>query len=106
MTPRIVVPPREQWSMLTTDLLTEGIHFDLTTATHADVGFRAAMANLSDIAAMGGRPCFLLVALAVPRHGTTRQILRLYYGMMAACRPIGVRLIGGDTSASNHGRSF
>lgn len=100
----IVVPPREQWSLLTTDLLTEGIHFDLNTAaTHADVGYRAAAANLSDIAAMGGRPCFLLVALAVPRYGTRRQVLQLYHGMMAACRPAGVRLIGGDTSASNHG---
>ena len=43
-----------QWTVLTTDLLTEGVHFDLRTATMADIGFRAAAANLSDIAAMGG----------------------------------------------------
>lgn len=99
----IVVPPRGQWSLLTTDLLIEGVHFNFSTATPVDVGYRAAAANLSDIAAMGGRPCYLLAALAVPRRGTTRQVHQLYQGMMAVCRPAGVRLIGGDTSASDHG---
>jgi thiamine-monophosphate kinase len=99
----IVIPPRGQWSLLTTDLLTEGIHFDLKTATLADIGYRATAANLSDIAAMGGRPCYLLAALAVPRRGTSRQVHQLYQGMMAACRPAKVKLIGGDTSASDHG---
>ena len=92
-----------QWTVLTTDLLTEGVHFDLRTATMADIGFRAAAANLSDIAAMGGTPQYLLVALAIPRTGTSRQVHQLYQGMMAACRPHQVRLIGGDTSASSGG---
>ena len=92
-----------QWTVLTTDLLTEGIHFDLRTATMADIGFRAAAANLSDIAAMGGTPQHLLVALAIPRIGTSRHIHQLYRGMMAACRPHRVGLIGGDTSASSSG---
>ena len=89
-----------QWTVLTTDLLTEGVHFDLRTATMADIGFRAAAANLSDIAAMGGAPQYLLAALAIPRTGSSRQVHQLYRGMMAACRPHHVRLIGGDTSAS------
>lgn len=92
-----------QWTVLTTDLLTEGVHFDLRTATMADIGFRAAAANLSDIAAMGGTPQHLLIALAIPRTGTRHHVLQLYRGMMAACRPHQVGLIGGDTSASRDG---
>jgi len=92
-----------QWTVLTTDLLTEGIHFDLRTATMADIGFRAAAANLSDVAAMGATPQYLLVALAIPRTGARQHVLQLYRGMMAACRPHRVELIGGDTSASGGG---
>src|SRR5438105_14387409 len=63
-----------QWTVLMTDLLTEGIHFDLRTATMADIGFRAAAANLSDVAAMGATPQYLLAALAIPRSGSSRQV--------------------------------
>lgn len=99
----VITSPAGQWSVLTTDLLTEGVHFDLRTATMSDIGFRAAAANLSDIAAMGGTPQHLLVALAIPRTGTRQHVLQLYRGMMAACRPHRVGLIGGDTSASSSG---
>ena len=63
----VITSQTGEWTVLTTDLLTEGVHFDLRTATMADIGFRAAAANLSDIAAMGGTPRHLLVALAIPR---------------------------------------
>ncbi len=96
----VITSKAGQWTVLTTDLLTEGIHFDLRTATMADIGFRAAAANLSDIAAMGGTPQYLLAAVAIPRTGSSRHVHQLYRGMMAACRPHRVRLIGGDTSAS------
>jgi thiamine-monophosphate kinase len=99
----IITSRAGQWTVLTTDLLTEGIHFDLRTATMADIGFRATAANLSDIAAMGATPQYLLVSLAIPRTGARRHVLQLYQGMMAACRPHHVRLIGGDTSASDGG---
>lgn len=99
----IVTSGAGKWSLLTTDLLAEGIHFDLRTATMADIGFRAAVANLSDIAAMGGTPQYLLVSLAIPRSGASNQVHQLYKGMMAACRPHRVTLIGGDTSASANG---
>ena len=91
-----------QW-VITTDLLAEGIHFDLRTASFEDIGYKAAIANLSDIAAMGARPEHVLVALAIPASCTTSHILRLYRGLMAACRPYRVSLVGGDTSASSHG---
>ena len=99
----VIASQAGHWILLTTDLLAEGIHFDLRTATMADIGFRAAAANLSDIAAMGGTPQHVLVALAIPRSGTSSQVHQLYRGMMAACRPHHVALIGGDTSASDGG---
>ena len=99
----VVRPPSGAWSLLTTDLLTEGVHFDCRTASFVDIGYRAAVANLSDIAAMGGTPQYLLIALAVPRRGTGPQVYQLYRGLMAACQPYGVRLVGGDISASKSG---
>jgi thiamine-monophosphate kinase len=96
----VIVPAKHRWQLFTTDLLTEGIHFDFLTAGCSDIGFRAATANLSDIAAMGGTPHYMLVSVAFPRNGTSRQVHQLYRGMMAACRSHKVRLIGGDTSAS------
>lgn len=80
--------------LLTTDLLVEGVHFDRRTATLLDIGFRSAAANLSDIAAMGGAPKYLLIALALPDSATSRQVRELYRGITAACRPHHVLVIG------------
>ena len=91
-----------EW-VVTTDLVTEGVHFDLTTATCEEIGYKAAVANLSDIAAMGAKPDYLLVSMASPTSRTAADIERLYRGIMRACRPYGVELIGGDTSASLQG---
>jgi thiamine-monophosphate kinase len=96
----IVETSSRDWLLLTTDLLAEGIHFDLTTTTLEDIGYRSAIANLSDIASMGGRPRYLLVAIAIPPHIDFTAIQQFYRGLMQACRPFEVRLIGGDTSAS------
>jgi len=89
--------------LLTTDLLAEHIHFDQRTAVFSDIGFRSAAANLSDVAAMGGEPKYLLIALAIPNGATGRHVRELYRGLMAACRPHRVMVIGGDTSASAGG---
>jgi thiamine-monophosphate kinase len=89
--------------LLTTDLLAEGVHFCRDTARPEDIGFKAAVANLSDIAAMGGTPQFVMVSLAIPSGWTAAGIGRLYKGLMEACRPHGVELVGGDTSASRQG---
>jgi thiamine-monophosphate kinase len=99
----VIASDRHRHWLLTTDLLAERVHFDRRTAALGDVGFRAAIANLSDIAAMGGTPGYLLVSVAIPHDTTTRHVEQLYHGIMAACRPYGVRLIGGDTSASQGG---
>jgi len=92
-----------RWWHLTTDLLAEGIHFDLKSAAPESIGYRAAMANLSDLAAMGAVPRYLLVSLAIPKKVSQSQVYGLYRGMMKACRLYDVALIGGDTSASKAG---
>jgi thiamine-monophosphate kinase len=99
----VVTPLKGHETVLTTDLLAEGVHFNLKTATFEDIGYKAAAANLSDIAAMGAQPDYLLVSLAIPPSQNASEIQRLYRGLMSACRPCGVELIGGDTSASRHG---
>ncbi len=99
----VITPPKGRQLVLTTDLLIEGVHFDLRTASLEDVGYKAAIANLSDIAAMGARPEQALVSIALPPSRTASHVLRLYKGIMDACRPYRVALIGGDTSASRHG---
>lgn len=98
----VAVSPGTWWH-LTTDLLVEGIHFNLNNASPESIGYRAAVANLSDIAAMGAIPRYLLISLAAPKELTTVRIYRLYNGLMKACRPHGVSLIGGDTSESKAG---
>lgn len=90
-------------TLVTTDLLAEGVHFDLATVGFTAVGYKAAVANLSDIAAMGGIPRYLLVSLAIPPGRRSSDVLALYQGLMQACRPHRVELVGGDTSASRQG---
>ncbi len=99
----VIAAPAQAWWQVTTDLLAEGVHFDLQTASAESVGYRAAMANLSDIAAMGASPRYLLVSLAVPKTFTAARIFKLYAGLMQACSLHDVALIGGDTSASRAG---
>jgi len=99
----IITPPPGRHLLLTTDLLVEDVHFSHSTTTYEDIGYKAAVANLSDIAAMGGAPHALAVSIAVPRSMNVADVTRLYRGLMAACRPYGVSLIGGDTSASRQG---
>ncbi|OQW30810.1 MAG: hypothetical protein A4E19_08640 [Nitrospira sp. SG-bin1] len=99
----VIETASQAWWHFTTDLLAEGVHFDLKSTPPESVGYRAAMANLSDIAAMGAVPRYLLVSLAIPRTFKQSYIYVLYRGLMKACRPYDVALIGGDTSASKAG---
>jgi thiamine-monophosphate kinase len=99
----VIAATRPMWWHVTTDLLAEGVHFDLSVASAETVGYRAATANLSDIAAMGAVPRYLLTSLAIPKTFPSARIFDLYEGLMRACRIHHVRLIGGDTSASKAG---
>lgn len=86
--------------LATTDLLAERVHFDLACTTYRQLGYKAAMANLSDIAAMGGIPRFVLIALALTPRQSRRDVEALYTGVQAACREAEAAVVGGDTSAS------
>ena len=87
-------------ALITTDLLLEGIHFDLTYVPLRHLGYKAAVVNFSDIYAMNGAPKQITVSLGVSKRFTVEHIKELYEGIKLACEIYGVDLIGGDTSAS------
>ena len=86
-----------------TDLLIEDVHFRRRYAELADVGWKALAVNVSDIASMGARSRWALVALACPATATPDDIDALYEGMLALAREHGVAVVGGDTSSSPSG---
>lgn len=86
--------------LVTTDLLLEGIHFDLTYTPLKHLGYKAAVVNFSDIYAMNGRPRQITVSLGISKRFTIEHIEQLYEGIKLACDLYGVDLVGGDTSAS------
>lgn len=86
--------------LLTTDLLLEGIHFDLRYVPLKHLGYKAAIVNFSDIYAMNGTPRQITVSIAVSSRFTLEHIEALYSGIRLACDAYEVDLVGGDTSAS------
>jgi len=86
--------------LLTTDLLTEGVHFEQHTCPAHLLGRKALAANLSDIAAMGGEPTFFTVSLAAPPDTPVDWVDALYRGLLERAAASGAALVGGDTSAS------
>lgn len=89
--------------LATTDLVIEDVHFRRRSAGPADIGWKAMAVNLSDIAAMGGKPRFALVALACPEETEVEEVDLFYEGLTAAAIPHGVQVVGGDTCASPAG---
>ena len=86
--------------LVTTDLLLEGIHFDLRYVPLKHLGYKAAIVNFSDIYAMNGTPKQITVSLGLSSRFTVEHIDALYSGIRLACELYGVDLVGGDTSAS------
>jgi thiamine-monophosphate kinase len=86
--------------LVTTDLLLEGIHFDLVYVPLMHLGYKAAVVNFSDIYAMNGQPKQMTVSIGVSKRFSVEDLEQLYAGMELACKKYGVDLIGGDTSAS------
>ena len=86
--------------LVTTDLLVEGIHFDLTYTPLKHLGYKAAVVNFSDIYAMGGKPRQITVSLAISARFAVEHIDELYAGIRIACERYGVDIVGGDTTAS------
>jgi thiamine-monophosphate kinase len=87
--------------VVSTDVLVEDRHFRRDWSTGADVGWRAAMHNLADIAAMGATPTALTVALAAPRDLPIAWLGDLADGLAEACAPLGVGVVGGDLSSAD-----
>lgn len=90
-------------SLVTTDLLLEGIHFDLTYVPLKHLGYKAAVVNFSDVYAMNGTPKQITVSLGISKRFSIEDIDALYEGIKLACEIYGVDLVGGDTSASMTG---
>ncbi len=90
-------------TLITTDLLLEGVHFDLTYVPLKHLGYKAAIVNLSDIYAMNGTPRQITVSLGISKRFSVEHIDELYAGIRLACDIYGVDLVGGDTSASMTG---
>ena len=89
--------------LVSTDLLVEGVHFDLTYVPLMHLGYKAAVVNFSDIYAMNGTPRQITVSLGVSSRFTVEHLEQLYAGIRKACEVYGVDLVGGDTTASRSG---
>jgi thiamine-monophosphate kinase len=89
--------------LVSTDLLVEGIHFDLTYVPLKHLGYKSAIVNFSDIYAMNGHPRQITVSLAISKRFTVEHIEELYSGIRLACEIYGVDLVGGDTTTSRSG---
>jgi thiamine-monophosphate kinase len=90
-------------TLVSTDALVEGVHFDLAYYSPEDVGWKALAVNLSDIAAMGGTPLYATTSIALTRRISADFVTRLYRGLASIARQHAVTLIGGDTCRSLHG---
>lgn len=89
--------------LVTTDLLLEGVHFDLTYVPLKHLGYKSAIVNFSDIYAMNGTPRQITVSLGISKRFTVEHIEELYAGIRLACEIYGVDLVGGDTTSSRQG---
>lgn len=87
-------------TLVTTDLLMEGVHFDLTYMPLSHLGYKAVMVNLSDIYAMNGKPEQITVSLALSKRFSIEDMDALYEGMKLACQQHNVDIVGGDTTSS------
>jgi len=101
-----VIDPGDRQIIITTDMLTEGIHFDLVYTPLKHLGYKAVVVNLSDIYAMNGEPGQILVSLSVSARFTTEMIEELYEGIHLACEQYKVDLVGGDTTSSLTGMTI
>ena len=89
--------------LATTDMLLEGVHFDLATTDLYSLGWKSAAVNASDIAAMTGDPRFCLASLGIPSHLSVEDVREFYRGLNACLRRYGAVLAGGDTCRSLKG---
>lgn len=89
--------------LVTTDLLMEGVHFDLTYIDLKHLGYKSAMVNISDVFAMNGTPRQITVSLALSKRFTVEDMEEFYAGLRLACEKWNVDIVGGDTTSSYTG---
>lgn len=90
-------------TVITTDLLIEGVHFDLAYMPLKHLGYKSVMVNLSDVAAMNARPTQITISIAVSNRFPLEALEEFYSGVALACKHYNVDLVGGDTSSSQRG---
>ena len=92
--------------LVTTDMLMEGVHFDLTYIDMQHLGYKSAMVNISDVFAMNGTPRQMTVSLALSKRFTVEDIELFYSGLRMACDKWGIDIVGGDTTSSFTGMAI
>lgn len=98
-----VISPKGKKMVVTTDLLLEGIHFDLTYFPLKHLGYKAVIVNLSDVYAMNAIPTQITISLGISKRFCVEDLEELYAGIKLACERYSVDLVGGDTSSSYTG---
>ena len=98
-----VIENGEKLTLVTTDLLVEGVHFDLSYMPLKHLGYKAVMVNLSDVYAMNGSVKQITVSIAVSNRFPLEALEELYAGIHLACKTYKVDLVGGDTTSSTKG---
>ena len=98
-----VLEPAGELELFTCDAFVEGVHFRRDLASFREIGAKCMVANVSDVAAMGGFPTKATVAVCVPPDVTAGEVDELYAGMLDACRRYGAEIVGGDVVSSPRG---
>ena len=98
-----VIDAGNDFLLVSTDMLLEGVHFDLSYTPLKHLGYKAVAVNVSDIAAMNGKPEQITIGLGISNRFSLEAIDEFYEGIKAACDDYGVDLVGGDTTSSSSG---
>ena len=98
-----VIEPGKKQTVITTDMLVENIHFDLTYTPLKHLGYKSVIVNVSDVLAMNALPTHITVSIAVSNRFSLEAVEELYAGILLACKNYNIDLIGGDTTSSPTG---
>lgn len=98
-----VIDAGDHYTLITTDMLMEGVHFDLSYSPLKHLGYKCAVSNFSDIYAMNGKPTHMVVSIGLSNRFSLEAIEELYAGIISAAEVYGVDIVGGDTVSSKSG---
>ncbi|MDI1235060.1 MAG: thiamine-phosphate kinase [bacterium] len=98
-----VIDNGEQYTLLSTDMLVEGVHFDLAYTPLKHLGYKTVVSNISDIVAMNGTASHIVLSMALSNRFSIEAVEDLYFGINAACAQYNVDLVGGDSTSSPKG---